>query len=32
MKEDKNRLMLIFRETSKIKNALQELEQIPIAS
>jgi transcription-repair coupling factor (superfamily II helicase) len=32
MKEDKNKLMLIFRETSKIKDALQALEQIPIAS
>lgn len=32
MKEDKNRLMLIFRETQKIKNALESLEQIPIIS
>ncbi len=32
MKEDKNRLMLIFRETTKIKDALRALEQIPIAS
>jgi transcription-repair coupling factor (superfamily II helicase) len=30
MKEDKNRLMLIFRETAKIKDALFALEQIPI--
>ena len=32
MKEDKNKLMLIFRETPRIKNALQALEQIPILS
>jgi transcription-repair coupling factor (superfamily II helicase) len=31
MKEDKNRLMLIFRETAKIKDALHALEQIPIS-
>jgi transcription-repair coupling factor (superfamily II helicase) len=29
MKEDKNRLMLIFRETGNIKNALDALKQIP---
>jgi transcription-repair coupling factor (superfamily II helicase) len=32
MKEDKNKLMLIFRETPRIKNALQALEQIPVIS
>ena len=30
MKEDKNRLMLIFRETGKVKYALERLEQIPV--
>ena len=32
MKEDKNRLMLIFRETGKVKYALETLEQIPVVN
>jgi transcription-repair coupling factor (superfamily II helicase) len=30
MKEDKNRLMLIFRETGKVRHALEVLEQLPL--
>ncbi len=32
MKEDKNKLMLIFNETPKVRDALQALEQIPVIS
>lgn len=32
MKEDKGRLMLIFRETSKVKHALEALEQLPVVN
>jgi len=32
MKEDKNRLMLIFRETGKVRQALDALSQIPMVS
>jgi transcription-repair coupling factor (superfamily II helicase) len=31
MKEDKGRLMLIFRETGKVKHALEALEQLPVS-
>ncbi|MCX6247501.1 MAG: transcription-repair coupling factor [Bacteroidetes bacterium] len=32
MKEDRNRLMLIFRETGKVRHALEALEQLPVVS
>ncbi len=32
MKEDKNRLMLIFRETGKVRHALEALEQMPVVN